>query len=152
MIYDTLENLGAYRGISTPLDHAIDYLANADITALEVGTYPVEGDEVIVHIQSYDTKDASSASYEAHRDYIDIQITLEGEEHCWYTPLEGLSETVAYDGKKDIGFYDPKDDQGIPLKLVPGMFCILFPQDAHKPCCTISKQSSIRKAVVKVRA
>jgi len=35
-------------------------------------------------------------------------------------------------------------------KLEPGLFCILFPNDAHLPCRQIKEPAEVRKVVIKV--
>lgn len=151
MIYDTLQALETYKGISANLDTAIDYIMQNPLDSLEVGPHTIDGENVILHVQTYTTRDPATALYEAHRKYIDIQFNIEGEELCFYTPLAGLSEIDSFDETKDIGFYDSEDVLGVPLSLFPGMFTILFPHDAHKPSCTNQAAAQIRKVVVKVR-
>lgn len=48
MICDTLEHLGRYRGLHKNLDTALDFLARQDLSALPMGTTPVDGEEVYV--------------------------------------------------------------------------------------------------------
>ena len=53
--------------------------------------------------------------------------------------------------------YAHDDDSGMDicstqdLVLKPGIFCVLFPQDAHAPCLEHGGPVMVRKAVVKVR-
>jgi YhcH/YjgK/YiaL family protein len=152
MIYDTTNALENYKGISKNLDTAIDYIMKNQFDTLETGAHKIDGDNVIVHIQNYETKDGQTAEYEAHKKYIDIQMTLEGEEYCYYTPLENLVATGPFNEDNDIGFFNSEVDNGIALPLIPHMFSILFPHDAHKPCCTIKKVTPIKKVVIKVKA
>ena len=150
MIYDTLEKLGSYKGMSRNLDTAIAYLASNNLDTLEAGKYPVDGDKVLVLAQSYETKTASVAKYETHRKYIDIQFILEGQETCYCAPRETLELSEAFNEEKDIAFYrNPAKDE-VSLPLTPGVFALFFPQDAHKPSCDLDGKHTNRKIVVKI--
>ena len=46
MIYTKRDRLNRYKGISAPMDTAIDYLATADLSKLEMGRNTVDGDNV----------------------------------------------------------------------------------------------------------
>jgi len=50
----------------------------------------------------------------------------------------------------DIEFYG-LTSAPTELVLTPGVFCVLFLQDAHAPCVQHGNTSTVRKAVVKVR-
>ncbi len=67
MIYDTMDKLGSYKGISKNLDTAIAYLAANKLDKLEAGKHPVDGDKVIVLAQTYETKAAAVSKHETHR-------------------------------------------------------------------------------------
>jgi len=151
MIYDRLDSIAGYKGISHNLDLAIEYLAGNDVGALPEGRHEVALDEVYVSVQSYATKDPAAASLEAHRKYIDIQFLLEGAETCYYAPLAGLKPIGPFDEGKDVGFYWEPEEGLTPLALTPGRFALFFPSDAHKPSCHAAGQERrVRKIVVKV--
>ncbi len=76
MIYDYLENLSSYEQIIPWLDVISDFLEDEDLAALPDGKTIISGDDLFVSIQSYETKDAESAEYEAHEKYADLQMIL----------------------------------------------------------------------------
>ena len=45
--------------------------------------------------------------------------------------------------------YSGPDDT--PLRLRPSDFCVLWPQDGHKPCCQSLAPTAVKKVVIKVR-
>jgi YhcH/YjgK/YiaL family protein len=97
-----------------------------------------------------DSKPISEGNLEAHRKYIDIQFLLSGEEILGYAPVKGLTVVEEYDPQKDIAFFNtPKEITKV--KLEPGLFCILFPDDAHLPGCHLAGPSDARKVVIKVK-
>lgn len=148
MILDHISNIGTYKGLSSNIDIAIDYLVNTDLTALEVGKHAIKGDDVYVLIQSYLGKSLEEANCEAHKNYIDIQLVLSGEEYIGYAPVEGMTVTEPYSDAKDRCFVQW---QGTLLPLTQGMFAFFFPQDAHMPSVEMTPGLHIQKAVLKIR-
>jgi beta-galactosidase beta subunit len=64
--------------------------------------------------------------------------------------LKDLIVVEEYNSEKDIAFYEtPEEITKVILK--PGLFCILFPDDAHQPACLIDKPAEVRKVVIKIR-
>lgn len=148
MIFDQLTRLKTYEGISKNIDFAIEYLLNNDISILPDGSYPIDGEKVIVNVMSYATKTLHEAAFEAHRKYIDIQILIGGEERCYCAPLDTLIASGSFDEEKDIGFYEGQAGVSFPLKT--NNFVIFFPHDAHMPSCDLTGKSHVRKVVVKI--
>lgn len=150
MIYDRMDKLKTYKGISKNLDTAIDYLGKNDVKKLPEGKHPIDGDKVIVQVMSYETKDLAAAKYEAHKKYIDIQFVLDGKEACYGTPLENLEPSEPFNTERDLGFYKNGTAPEASLPLTPEVFAIFFPHDAHKPSCDLEGKRKLRKVVVKV--
>jgi biofilm protein TabA len=150
MIYDSLDSLGSYKGLSRNLDDAIEYIASHDLGGLPEGRSPIDGERLFCSVMSYETKEPTLARYEAHRRYLDIQILLEGREDCFYLPLEGLPALEAFDPERDVGFHSEAGRAGLALPLERGLFALFLPQDAHKPGCARGGSRRVRKVVVKV--
>jgi biofilm protein TabA len=148
MIVDKLENIGCYRGISENLDKAIDFLIKNDVNDLDVGRHEIDGDKVYALAQSNTTLDPSQVKYEAHRKYIDIQCFGQGNETIYCAQVSEMEIDTEYSEKDDAMFL--KDTENIPAIMKPGTFAILFPQDAHKPCCIHKQPNHVKKVVVKV--
>ena len=147
MIYDTLKNIAAYKGISANMDRAIDFILSADFAALP-DRFEVDGAKVFGFIQEPVLREAADAQFEAHRKYADIQIALADGEIINILPLEQVETWDAFDAEKDIGF-SCVEEKGIAIPVNAGEFMILFPQDAHMPCLKGCAEKT-RKAVIKV--
>lgn len=150
MIYDNLRNIEIYKGLSDRLDRAIDFLCENKLEELADGIYKIDGDSLRVHVVDYETKDPELTPFEAHRKFIDIHIVLSGGEYCYYTALGGLKPSGEFDEENDIGFFESKEIKGIAMPLTPGYFCLVFPEDAHKPSCYLESKKSLRKVVLKI--
>ena len=77
------------------------------------------------------TKPVKDAAFETHREYIDVFILAEGKETVLWNRLGNMEETAPYDPAKDKLALKGAGSQ---LEMQPGMFCALFPSDAHAPC------------------
>ena len=161
MILDTIENTHLYLGLNARFAKAFEILRDNTLSQKEDGKYPVDGENIYYTIQRYTTKPLNEGKLEAHRKYIDIQFLLEGVELLGYAPLKGLTTAEIYNPQKDIAFFNtPKEITKVILE--PGLFCILFPDDAHLPgryevspaggpCRQLNGPSEVLKVVIKIR-
>jgi YhcH/YjgK/YiaL family protein len=100
-------------------------------------------------VQGYETSAPEGRPFESHRTYVDIQFVAAGEEAIYTAPLDRLTVTTPYSEANDCALYSGPNDT--PLRLRAGDFCLLFPQDGHKPCCVWRAASPVKKVVIKVR-
>ena len=149
MIYDTLKNIAAYKGISVHMDRAIDFILGADFDSLSADRFEVDGSNVFGFIQEPTLRSPAEAQFEAHRKYADIQIALTDGEIMNILPLERVEKWEDFNTEKDIGF-SCVEEKGVSLPLNAGEFMILFPQDAHMPCLKGCAEKT-RKVVIKVK-
>lgn len=128
---------------------AFEYLVHNDLKALPLGRKDLN-ENVYVAVSEYMTKDIEDADYEAHKQYIDLQYIITGEELIGltrdYTALKVISPYVE---EKDIEFYDYNG--GELLSATPDIFFIFFPGDIHKPCIKKTNNSKVKKIVVKIK-
>lgn len=151
MIYDSLDNLCQYRGLSKNLDAAIDFLASADLFALPEGKHQWIPETVYAVVSQIKTKPGEDPVLEAHRDYLDIQIDLAGTERIGVTALGDprLTRRQPYDKDGDCELFSGPVSAGCAMG--PGRFMILFPQDAHAPGLADGAPGMVKKAVIKVK-
>ena len=150
MIYDTLNNIAFYKGLSPDIYEGLKFLqqVNPDIA---VGTYQLTPNVKAI-VSEYTTKEVNENGYEAHRQNIDIQFLLKGEEKIACLPVEELSETKPYSEETDVAFYNAVSDlKPSNLPLHPGYFAIFFPQDGHMPQLCANEPEKVKKVVVKVQ-
>ena len=149
MILDRIENTHLYLGLNARFSKAFEILTDKTLSQKQDGKYAVDGENIYYTIQRYTTKPLNEGKLEAHRKYIDIQFLLEGQEILGYAPLKGLTTAEVYNPQKDIAFFNtPKEITKVILE--PGLFCILFPDDAHLPCRQLAGPAEVRKVVIKI--
>lgn len=152
MIVDTLANRHLYTQLSPRLATALAHLADTDFSQLEIGNYPLEGKDIFVIVNDYQTVPKHTAPFEVHQQYIDVQFVVSGEEEFGYLPLADQTPSKAYFADHDYANYDYESNKQaaafIPLKA--GMFALFFPGDIHMPGTSDTPQQ-VRKVVIKVK-
>ena len=128
---------------------AAQFLQREDLASIELGKHQLTENGCFANVQEYNTK--LESNYEAHKDYIDIQVVLAGKEHIFVAPIADAAERLTdYDPVKDIEFFASAANEK-PVLADKDNWVILFPLDAHMPCMTIGEEPTpIRKIVIKV--
>ncbi len=149
MIYDKIDNLDIYAGISEDIRLGLEWLrdVNPDI---KKGVYELSS-RVKAIVSEYTTKDVNENGYEAHREYIDIQFLLKGSEKICCLPLESLKETKAYRAENDAAFYKESGVKSQEMVIGNGYFAVFFPQDGHMPGLIAKSLEQVKKVVVKIK-
>ena len=143
MIFDSLKNIDTYKGLS--IYPALQFFASQDFSTATTGRHELNGDDFYM-INEYES--SAKALSEAHKDYIDIQILLEGEEYIGVAPLTEDMVAVEAHAESDYWLYDC-DVARVAMK--PGYFMALYPQDVHMPGDIKDAPMAIRKIVGKIK-
>lgn len=142
-----IKNAHLYYGINKRIKVALNYIENTDLVNLENGKYEIDGKNVFAIVQDYQTKFASDAKWEAHKEYTDIQYIIKGREQIGWGPVEDFSPITPYDNEKDIIFLSGEGDFA---ELGEKDFAIITPEYAHMPGISINNSESVKKLVIKV--
>lgn len=150
MIFDSLKNIGFYKGLNDRYAKAVEFLSQPDLASLENGKYEIDGKNVYANVMEYDTIAWEDAKYEAHKHYTDIQCILEGEELMSFEPTVNLKASEEYNAEKDVIKFN-NDIHGIDIVVRAGEYLIFQPQDGHKPKAMNGTPSHVKKVVVKIK-
>lgn len=149
MILDTLPLWHRYAPLNRRFSRAFAFLEQVT-PDIAVGRHELDGDDLFALVQRYQTRPSAGMQLEAHRRYIDVQFLARGSEVIHWAPLASLIEvTLPYDAAKEAAFFAAAPGM-TPVRLVAGQFMILFPDDAHMPCCACDGPEEVLKVVVKV--
>ena len=149
MIYDKLDNLETYKGLSDDIYEGLKFLKQAT-PDLATGVHEINP-RVKAIVSEYETKAVNENGYEAHRENIDIQYLLSGTEKIACLPLEYLKETKPYNEAVDAAFYEERDVKPQELLLGNGYFAIFYPQDGHMPQLSVVEPMNVKKVVIKIK-
>lgn len=144
MIICPWKDIGRYASVIPGLQEAVE-LVNG-LTSYEKATYPISCGKVMV--QQGTTHALEGAKMEAHREYLDIQYLLAGQEVCGWAPTDESELVGEFDTERDVGFYVGKNT---PVTMQPGICYVLYPEDAHAPCAHLEQETEYTKIVVKLK-
>jgi YhcH/YjgK/YiaL family protein len=149
MISDTIKNRDLYGAISLRIKAALEHLATTDFTNIEPGRYELDGNNLFVLVQKYDTLPKDQGKWECHRKYIDIQYIADGIEQIGFSNISNMKITTEYNPEKDVAFLSGDGDV---VTLTKGSYGIFFPDDAHQPkLAPENKPGPVKKVVVKIK-
>ena len=148
MIYDRLENIGRYVGLSATLDAGLSFAQQADAT-LKPGRHEVVAG-CFANVNRYRTTPIGVGDYESHEKYADIQFLLDGEELVRVAPVSAPCLRKAYDADRDVAFYAEEGSPATELRIGNGWFAVFFPGEVHIPQICAGEEQEVLKVVVKV--
>lgn len=158
MIYGKLGTQSTYAPIvGRPLwDEVIDTLSSLH-TDTPLGITNLRPDGMLLNVHSYQTKPADTCRFEGHRNTIDVQYIIDGGECIDWALKETLTEDGDYLIERDFQYYQAPTS-GNPtivnltrLHLYAGYFCIMFPEDGHRPKISDQIHPGVKKAVIKIK-
>ena len=151
MVLDTLARCHRYTPLHPAFARAFAFLNGPQWAALAsgaagAGRHDIDGDRLYVSIARTDGRGHDGARLEAHRRYIDIQLTIEGYEEIGWKSLGDCAQPAGtFDAGKDIVFFSDRPESWVSLPA--GHFAIFFPDDAHAP---LGGRGTVKKAIVKI--
>ena len=148
MIYAKNSDALTYRGIHPNLDMALERITKEFLSSVGEERVEIKGSDVYATRFTYETIPEEESFFEAHRNYLDIHLMLEGSERVEIAPPETLTE---FDRVEANDFYAYRGEGQYRLVLSPGDFLVVFPNDAHRIKMQVSGPETVSKAVFKVR-
>ena len=114
------------------------------------GRHEVEGDDAYIMVSSYTTNPVNEdRRFETHRDYIDVQLLLEGKELVGFADKKDLAVTDPYRPDYELYGMIKEFDKVI---LTEGKFVVIYPSEPHAPGLAAEEPQSVRKVVIKIKA
>ncbi len=129
MIFDSLDNLRLYAGLHAGFADILAFISKHDLTRLAVGIHSVNDSGAFASVNEYVTKPIEDCFIECHRKFIDVQTIAWGEEKMGVSHKQFCVDQP-YDEEKDLQKLSGNVDF---ITLVPGLFAVFFPHDAHEP-------------------
>lgn len=143
MIIDKIENRGLYR-LPKQMQEALDYFASHDLTELEVGKYELPNG-LTMKVDEY-VPTGEERSYEGHEAISHLRYLVSGSERLGYANKGEMTFVELV--KEDKALYA---GQGSILRITPGTFVVLYPQDCHMLKLKDGEQIRVRKVSVSLK-
>lgn len=145
MIVCPWKDLKRYSAVIPGLEEAMQ--AVEALESFEPATYPLSGSNKIL-VQKVTTKAWETSLLEAHREFLDVQYILEGNEVMGWAPVDTLTPTEEYNAAKDKCMYAGAN---APMAIAPGYCYVVYPEDAHAPSVHLDEGGEVRKIVIKLK-
>lgn len=129
MIFDDLINFEDYIVFEDKAAEKINAFIkslNKDIT---LGKHEIDGENIFANVASYETR--AEGEFEAHREYVDIQLLLLGNEDIYFDSAVGAQSTKAYEPDCEFFKFTPATAGKCNLRV--GNFAIFMPYELHMP-------------------
>ncbi|EKZ6362171.1 TPA: DUF386 domain-containing protein [Klebsiella aerogenes] len=154
MIVSSLQAWPAQQAAFHPaIRQALAFIASQDFQRFAPGKIDLIPGKLFCLLQEMESVPFAQARPESHKQFIDIQYLISGEERMGVSRAESGCPRVTEDRtpQQDILFWHVEDEE-MQITLKPGMFAVFFPQDIHRPCChpRDGERQHIRKAVMKI--
>ena len=150
MIIDHFKNAAMYYGVNPRLEKAFTWMLTEDLINKPVGTYEIDGQDIVALVQEYTTNNLEDAEWECHEYHLDLQCMITGEEKIGLAPLEGSSPLKEYNEEFDYTILNRLDDVASFITFSGQTFTILTPDDAHIPRVAAKEPKAVKKLVIKV--
>lgn len=140
------------RSLPEGFEKWIRLLASFDFATLSSGRHEL-GNGSYMNVDETVTALKSDRPFEAHKQYVDIQLVITGNEYIGYQPLSFMSAMIVDHGDRDSYLYEAKNaNSDIAIMMTPGTYAIFFPADAHRPLCAVeNKPGAVRKIIMKIK-
>lgn len=108
----------------------LEMIAKMDFNALDFGKMQVS-ETISYNKVTITNKEFNNQEFEAHKQFVDIHFCLSGSERIDIADVDTLEVSSEYNAEKDVYFL--KGINYSTVNLLPGDYCICYPNDAHLP-------------------
>lgn len=148
MIYGNISSAESMAFPEGKIKQCLEYAKSENILSFEPGTYKIEGDDLFVNIVSYETKKAEERFWEAHKQYLDVHLMLNGQEQI---DVGFIQNMTVKDYVEQDDFLPMDGEKQASVVMNPGDFLVCYPEDGHRTAVAVKEPEQIKKAIFKVR-
>lgn len=124
------------------------WIRHTELSFLPIGRNEI-GEGAFANVAEYETK--LKNVFEAHRQYIDVQLLCSGEEIAEVAPLDkAKGKKGAYNAEGDCVLFADAEER-VSRLISTKSWQLFFPNEAHKPCMAVGgKPAAVRKICIKI--
>lgn len=148
MIFGNIGQEKTYGFLPDALKECFDYAKVHDLITFEKGCHPIDGERLFVNIVEYTTTEAKSRFWEAHREYLDLHLLLDGQEQIDINFIENMRQEEYVEADDFLPLVGTPNSHVILRK---GDFLICYPEDGHRTAVEVEGPENIKKAIFKIR-
>ena len=147
MIFGNIKNLHEYDYLPVDIKKCFEYAVSNNLLDFEKGSYKIDGNNLFVNIVEYETIDVENRFWEAHKNYLDLHLMLDGKEQIDVNFIGNMEEKEFVE-KDD--FLPLEGDKNGHVILEKDDFLICYPNDAHRTAVKVNNPKKIKKAIFKI--
>ena len=147
MIYDTLNNLPNYLGMSENLDAVIEFVMARDINNLPAGKTRILGDKAVVTVSTVTPQTSDKALFQRRDSHLTLETDLEGSE-LFEVSLGELTPTKPADEAADLTVGTA--GTSIAGMLCEGRFALYLAGEPYKSGLKAQGCGKLKKAVFSI--
>ena len=148
MIFGNVENLDEFRYLDKAVKACFEYARSHDLAGFEKGSHEIDGERLFVNIVEYTTTTPQNRFWEAHRNYLDVHLMLDGREQI---DLNFIGNMVQKEFVPQDDFLPLEGEPNSHVILENGDFLICYPNDGHRTAVQVDSPQAIKKAIFKVK-
>lgn len=148
MIFGNIHNLKEFPFLEEKIKECFEYAKNHNLVSYEKGSYEIDGERLFVNIVEYTTTKPEERFWEAHKNYLDVHVMLQGTEQIDLNFIQNM-DVKEFVEKDD--FLPMDGDKNSSVILRDGDFLICYPSDGHRTAVAVQEPEKIKKAIFKVR-
>lgn len=139
-----------YKKVHPRMEMALEALQKLAASNPADGRYEIDGDNIYANVSTGKTRLAKDAKFEMHKQYIDIQCVIEGQEIIGNETVDKLVPVTEY--QPDYQLFEMNDEYD-PMIVSAGELMIIFADEPHAPSLAVNDTpATVKKIIVKVLA
>ena len=148
MVFGHLRDIQEFSWLEKGVQEALEYARIHDLLSYDTGCHEIDGDRLFVNVVEYETTTPENRFWEAHREYLDLHVMLQGNEQIDVSFIDDMEQKE----------YVPKDDF-LPLEGEPachaimreGNFLLCYPKDGHRTAVAVNGPEKVKKVIFKIK-
>lgn len=142
MIFDNINNIEKYNRLGN-IYEALLAIKSKNIVNIN--------DNIKIKIEVLQTEDSTDRVFENHKIHTDIHYCIKGTERIELIfDKDSVNTLKEYDSNTDIEFFE-NDTAKVVVVLQENDFVVIYPDELHKPCCSVQENSELEKYIVKIK-
>lgn len=147
MIFGNIHNLKEFPFLEEKVKECFEYAKNHNLVSYKEGSHEIDGEKLFVNIVEYTTTKPEERFWEAHKNYLDVHVMLQGTEQIDLNFIQNM-DVKEFVEKDD--FLPMNGDKNSSVILREGDFLICYPSDGHRTAVAVQEPEKIKKAIFKV--
>ena len=92
MIFGNITQEKTYAFLPEDLKECFAYAKEHDLASYEKGSHAIDGERLFVNVVEYETTRSENRFWEAHRNYLDVHLMLDGQEQIDLNFIETMEQ------------------------------------------------------------